>query len=571
MSSFTAFNLDTLFEQQFFSNLDYFFARSMAQAFDENDPIVLTTCALVSKALFQGHICIDIGAVSGPVKAVSETVSDQIRFPDSGTWITALKKSLMVSENIRTPLVLDSDHRLYLSKYYDFQNRLVQNISQRIFLSPENMTALAVDELLESYFSSSDTHVSHQKKAVKNAVLNQFTIISGGPGTGKTFVTAVITRMFLAYAKRFGLPEPRILCVAPTGKAASKMENGHTIHSVLRPLKDTPGFYYNKDNQLQKDVVIIDEASMIDISLLVRLLEAIPFKAKVIMIGDKDQLSSVQAGAVYSDICSVEELSSNRFVLDYNFRSRGKTGIDLLAKAIKGKDVHSLEEILTSGKYPDVVFEPIHHNGFIFDTVHHHITEGYTSFVCAEAVESALEELDTFKILCAHNSGEYGTLQINHVCEKILRSRRNFDIQDRVFKNMIMVNTNDYKKGLFNGDTGIVFEKNGEKAAFFKNPDKTIKQYRTSDLPGYDTAFAITIHKSQGAEFDSILMMIPDRISPVITRQLLYTGVTRARQKVIIIGKMEIIKAAVGLNVERNSGIGKYLKKAIRRIEKKLF
>lgn len=564
MRLYTVFNLDTLFEQQFFSNLDYFFARSMAKAFDENDPIVLATCALVSKSLFEGHICLDISAISETVRSVSETCSDGILFPDSDIWITALKTSSMVSDNIQTPLVLDSDHRLYLSKYYDFQNRLIQNISQRVSLRPQDMAETTIDELLDSYFTGPDKHVSHQKKAVKNAVLKQFTIISGGPGTGKTFVTAIITRMFFAYAEKFGLREPKILCVAPTGKAASKMENGSTIHSVLRPLKDTPGFYYNKNNQLKKDVVIIDEASMIDITLLVRLLEAIPLEAKVVMIGDKDQLSSIQAGAVFSDIGSVGELSSNIVVLDYNFRSRGKTGIDKLAKTINENDAHRLEDILTSGQYPDIVFETIDHTGLVAGTIHKHILEGYKSFVTADTVESALNELDTFKILCAHNSGEYGTLQINHVCEKILRSKINFDIQERFYKKAIMVNTNDYKKGLFNGDTGIVFEKNGEKTAFFKSQDNTIKQYRYSDLPGSDTAFAITIHKSQGAEFNSILMIIPDRISPVITRQLLYTGVTRARDKVIIMGKMEILKAAVNLNVKRNSGIGTYLKKAIK-------
>jgi len=174
-----------------------------------------------------------------------------------------------------------------------------------------------------------------------------------------------------------------------------------------------------------------------------------------------------------------------------------------------------------------------------------------------------VNELDNFKILCAHNSGEYGTLQINHVCENILRSDNNFDIQGKLFKKIIMVNTNDYKKGLFNGDTGIVLEKKGESTVFFKTLENKIKQYRASDLPGHDAAYAITIHKSQGSEFKTVLIIVPDKLSPVMTRQLLYTGVTRAKTNIIIIGNIEIIKKAINLSVRRNSGLSMCLEKEI--------
>ncbi|MBU8911542.1 MAG: exodeoxyribonuclease V subunit alpha [Desulfobacterales bacterium] len=563
MPQYTAFNLDNLFEQRFFSNLDYFFARSMAKAFDENEPIVTVSCALVSKSLFEGHICLDIKGMSGTVRSVSESRDDRIKFPDFDTWIKALQNSLMVSDNIQTPLVLDSDHKLYFSKHYDFQNRLSKNIAQRLSLKPLKMDETAIDEMLEEYFTRSDKHVVPQKNGVKNALRSHLTIISGGPGTGKTFVTTVIKKMFLVYANEHELPEPRIICVAPTGKAASKMEQGSTIHSILKPLRDNPGFYYNKNNLLQADVIIIDEASMIDILLFTRLLEAVPMEAKVIILGDKHQLASIQAGSVFSDICNVKGLSFNIFFLEYNFRSKGKTGIENLSKAITGNDAQRLEELLISGRYPDVVFENLESNVPVAGIVTKYILEGYKSFVLADTVEAALNELDDFKILCAHNSGEDGTLQINHVCENILRSDNNFAIQEKLFKKIIMVNTNDYKKGLFNGDTGIAFEKNGKSSAFFKTLDNKVKKYRASDLPGSDTAFAITIHKSQGSEFNTILMVIPDRISPVVTRQLLYTGITRAKTKIIIAGNINIIKKAVNLSVKRNSGLSMCLEKEI--------
>ncbi|MDA3787368.1 MAG: AAA family ATPase, partial [Desulfobacula sp.] len=410
MSQYTEFALGNLFEQHIFSNLDYFFARSMAKAFDEKDPIVLTSCALVSKSLFEGHICLNIKAMSETVLPVSEAGNDLIKFPDLNSWINALQNSLMVSDNIQTPLVLDSDHRLYFSKYYDFQNRLARNIIQRVFLKPSNMDEATIDEMLELYFTQGDKYINHQESAVKHAIKNHFTIVSGGPGTGKTYVTTIIKKIFLSYSGKHALPVPKIICVAPTGKAASKMDQGSTIHSILKPLKNSPGFYYNKNNTLQTDVIIIDEASMIDIILLTRLLEAIPMTAKVIVLGDQHQLSSIQAGSVFSDICKAKGLFSNLFFLDYNFRSKGKTGIENLSKAINANDVQGLEYILTAGLYPDVVFESLKGKALVDSAVNKFILDGYKPFVSADTVEEALKELDNFKILCAHNSGEYGTL-----------------------------------------------------------------------------------------------------------------------------------------------------------------
>jgi len=522
MSRYTLFEIHNLFELQFFSSLDYYFADSMSKAFDETDSIVLASCALVSKVLSEGHICLDIQKTANTVLSVSKTIDVNLKFPGFDDWLKALENSSIVSkisgdsDTIETPLVLDSSHRLYFSKYFDFQNRLIGNIARRFFLKPLFMDEAIVDEMIAASFVGENRHISNQKKTVKNAVCNNFTVISGGPGTGKTFITSIIKDILLSYAAKQDLVKPKIICVAPTGKAASKMENGSTIHSILKPLKNTPGFYHNKNNLLLTDVIIIDEASMVDISLLTRLLEAVPVTAKVIMLGDKNQLSSIQAGSVFSDICSVKSLVPNIFFLEYNFRSKGKTGIENLSKAINNSDIENLEFILSSGQYPDIVFVPLN--------------------------APSTESFD------------------------------NSDIDKKPFKKIIMINTNDYKKGLFNGDTGVCFEhsfKNGfeiseEKEVFFKSLDNGLKQYRVLDLPDNDTAFAITIHKSQGSEFKTVLIILPDKLSPVVTRQLLYTGVTRAKTKVIVVGDLNIIKKAISLSVERNSGMTEYLAQKIK-------
>ena len=544
------------------------------------------------------YVTITYGLIKTKLQSIRYSISkhidhidNTIKWPDFNTWIKHLKNTPIVSDTINTPLVFDSYFCLYFSRYFDFQNRLINNISQRFFLinrsgadqidsctttnkSIQNdsidfdrsffIKEAIVDEMLGKYLPGSDKHIISQKKAVKNSLMNNFTIISGGPGTGKTYIVSIIQKIILSYAKKYNLPEPEIICMAPTGKAASKMDGAKTIHSVLRPLKDKPGFYYNKNNPMLTDVVIIDEASMIDISLLTRLFEAIPLKAKVILLGDKHQLSSVQAGSVFTDICSVKNLDPNIFFLEYNFRSKGKTGIEKLSKAINSSDADNLENILTSNKYPDVEFEPLDDQGIPENFINKHIIDGYKAFLNADTIKDALDKIDNFKILCAHNSGEYGTLQINYFCEKILRAANNFNTGKKKFKKIVMVNTNDYKKGLFNGDTGIWFDNKGGKKAFFKTFDNNIKQYQTLDLPDNDTAFAITIHKSQGSEFKTVLIILPDRISPVITRQLLYTGVTRAQTKVIIIGNLKIIQKAIGLSVRHSSGLTDYLRNRLK-------
>ncbi len=549
-----AFDLAQLFELRFFSNLDYHFARTMGDLFKEDDPVILTSCALVSRALSHGHICVDIPKVANTTQPIGETGEEKLTFPDKNNWIKALNSSKMVSGFPDMPLVLDKENRLFLAKYYDFQVRLAESIAKRSLLTPFWEDAKQIEICLKDAFCSNDPNTFDQENAVRHSLLNHFTIISGGPGTGKTYVTSRIRQILFSLFKKSGKDDPKIISVAPTGKAASKMEQGSTIHSVLKPRQDRLGFYHNKDNPLVADAVIIDEASMIDIILLTRLLESIPFSARVILLGDRHQLASVQAGSVFADICSSAALASHTFVLKYNFRSKGKSGIENLSKAINENNEDRVEQILSSSRFSDIVFEESGEED-LEKQIAHQIEKGYHSFYEAQTIDHALEELERFKVLCAHNSGRYGTLQINHLCENILRSKTNSDIQGDHFKRVVMIEVNDYQKGLFNGDTCIISEGKGAAAAYIKNQDGKIIKYRVADLPGHKPAFAITIHKSQGSEFKTVLILLPDKLSPVVTRQLLYTGVTRAKEKVIITGKMEIIKKAISHTVSHNSGL----------------
>jgi exodeoxyribonuclease V alpha subunit len=570
-------DLTTLHDLQLISHLDYYFAKTMAEAFHATTSLVQVACALASQAVAEGHICIDLEKKAGTCLKIPE-IEAYIQFPVFEEWQQALNTSAMVGRAIegledrepglanRFPLVLDSGGNLYLSRYYDFQKRLVHNLCARAGLPPVQITQDFSRNHLDPFFSGLPAEqVEKQKQAVEKALALHFLVISGGPGTGKTYITTLIKTLLILYADACGTSKPRILSLAPTGKAASRLENGRTIHSALCPVKKKNHFLYNRENPLPADVVIVDEASMIDIALMTRLLEAIPLEAKVIFLGDKNQLSPVQAGAVFTDICRVKGLGAHLVFLSYNFRSRGKTGIENLARAINQNDITSMETILSDSQYPDIEFEDTRGEKRLDQILEKHIISGYTPLTQQPDLLNCLKNLDKFRILCAHNIGETGTLQINHLCENILRSHPNFAIRSLFFKKIVMINANDYSRGLFNGDTGIVYEENKGIRAGFQDSAGNVRQYRYLDLLSHDTAFAVTIHKSQGSEFDTVLIIIPEKLSPIVTQQLLNTGITRARKKAIIAGSLDVIKEAMTVSPDHTSTVAVLLEQRLGR------
>lgn len=559
-----SFELETLYQNGFFSDLDYYFSKTLAHIFNEHHPLVLTSLAHVSRSLSEGHVCLDIKNLEGNCRHLSDDGQIFFEYPHRDEWINALKTSAAVSEDIHTPLVLDPYQKLYLARYFDFQARLIKTIGCRLSYPGLIPDEPVIDEILSQFFPSDDVNCLTQKTAIKNALVFPFTILSGGPGTGKTFVIGLLGKVLSMYAKKKGQAQKSILCLAPTGKAASKLESGSTIHAALKPFTDRTGFKHNADNPLDADFVIVDEASMIDMPLFVRLMEAIPLTSGILFTGDRHQLTSIQAGSVFSDLCSARLLSTHMVNLDYNFRSRGQTGIEKLSKAINEKDASGFETLLLSGGYPDLLFQSLNKPNSLDALLKYHVPLEYHDFADSRTPEQALSSLERFRILCAHNEGPFGTLQVNHVCEKILRSLHNSGIEKKSFLKPVMVTVNDYRKGLFNGDTGALFEEQGDIAVFFKSPENKVRSYRYLDLPPHDTAFAMSVHKSQGSEFDTVLMIIPDRFSPVVTRQLLYTGVTRARKKVILLGDLEMLKTAISMDIKRHSGVAEHLENKLR-------
>lgn len=575
MSNLSFNDIAMLHESGMFSHLDYYFSTTMANIFNDIEPLEILSAALTCNALSKGSICLDLAGVAGTVLETPEG-KDPIRLPELESWCTLLENSAMVGMDVavcqrqengmasrlhKYPLILDHDNNLYLSRYYDFQCRLSNNVRARIKRQICGPDDEFVNQRIAAYFDRGDARRTFgQQQAVKKALCAGFILVSGGPGTGKTYITDIIQAVLTTWAKENDLTPPRVICLAPTGKAAARLQNGTTIHSALKPVKNGTGFRHNALNPLAADLVIIDEASMIDMALMTRLFEAIRPDARIVMLGDMNQLSPVQAGAVFFDLCHTNILSDFRVFLDVNFRSGGQAGIERLAKAVNASDPDTVADILRAD-HPDLVFVDTGNDQGYQARLESCILKGYKPLWDARSCEQAMAALDGFRILCAHNSGNSGTLQINHLCENILQSKGKGGINRLVFKRLLMVCRNDYKRSLFNGDTCVVLEENGISTAWFA-PEKlrsgqsdTPRHFRVSDLPECELSFALTIHKSQGSEFDTVLILIPEHISPVVTRQLLYTGITRSRKKVVIFGSMPMIRQAVQTSVERRSNL----------------
>lgn len=573
MAEYSVSHLNDLHDQGVLSHLDYYFAKIVADIFDDASPLAMLSAGLASKALADGHVCFNLG-----VNADTEVLDDPggrsvLRLPGLDAWVKTLENTEMVGKTSdrpaaedferrewikKFPLILDRDNNLYLSKYYDFQYRLASDIASRVLAPADPVDGAFIREGMARFFKNQDpVKAAGQQSAVRNAMTRNFLVISGGPGTGKTHITNIISKLLEMWATSNNMPGPRILSMAPTGKAASRLENGATIHSVLQPKPGGIGFRHNRDNPLAADMVIIDEASMIDIALMTRLMEAIPPKARVILLGDRNQLSPVQAGAVFTDICNAKAMAGHRVFLDFNFRSQGQSGIENLANAVNNNDADAVSDILTGGMYEDVRFEETGNTsgpGFT-SALTAHVAGGYRALAESLTPEQAMADMDAFRILCAHNRGEAGTLQINHLCEMILRRYGDSAIKRSFFRQIVMVRRNDYRQELFNGDTGVVWEEKGNRTVWFPDTGGNARRFRYLDIPAHEPGFAVTIHKSQGSEYGTVLIVIPDRISPVVTRQLLYTGITRARKKVVVLGSLDVIREAMETPLERRSNL----------------
>jgi exodeoxyribonuclease V alpha subunit len=600
------FTRDVLHRRGVLSALDWHFARVLARVGGETDEDVLLAAALASRHVGAGHVCLDLTRVAAreaPLDDAGEPVTGY-EWPAPAAWLAALRASALVAapggaEN--TPLVLDGRSRLYLRRYWQHEQRIIAAIRSRLQSDvPIDRPLLAAG--LERLFPAAESGATvDQRGAALAAVSRRFCVISGGPGTGKTYTVSRILALLVEQALHSGVAPPRVLLMAPTGKAAARMmesirrdaatlaceetvraavpTDASTIHRALGTM---PGrlaeFRHGRDRPLVADVVLVDEASMVDVALMARLFDALQPATRVILLGDQDQLASVEAGAVLGDICNAGSDASRqapratsderpaagtgtiRDCIVHLTRSRRygpQSGIGRLARAINTGDADGALAVLRDGG--EVALRAPGAHGQLGAELEAQIEGGLRPYLSAAEGLDQLRALERFRVLCAHRRGPFGAVVVNQQIEQLL-SGRGLLRGGEVFyaRRPIIITENDYQLGLFNGDVGVIVRDRDDpsvRVACFVGADGAPRLLFPARLPAHDTVFAMTVHKSQGSEFDEVAVLLPAQASPVVTRELLYTAVTRARERVVIYAAPETVRHAVSHPVERASGL----------------
>lgn len=570
-------------------DVDFHLARHLvALAREPSAPLALAIATL-SRAQGDGDICIDLGRLANqPLLGDDACAFAGITAPALADWRTALAASGLLSQATDDPgqahdgfpLVLDAADRLYFTKYFHFEQRIAVALRKRSETAPLADDA-AIDAALAVHFpgAAGIGHDPHQRAAARLALSRRLAVITGGPGTGKTTTVAKILAAMLALA---GDAVPRIRLAAPTGKAAARLgesirgakarllaegipaslvaripEEASTLHRLIGTRPDTRRPRHHAGNPLALDTLVIDEASMIDVPLMARVVEALPTQARLVLLGDRDQLASVEAGAVLGDICAGARTAADGgsvATLVTSHRFRDDSGIGALARAINAGDPPAtLAALGADGATALVSGTPAQ----LIDALVARAVVAWRTCLESTNVLEANRHFSAFRVLCALRDGAFGVNGLNARIENGLADAGLINPRDRFYRGRpLLVTANDYGIQLFNGDIGLAWPgDDGRLRACFVAADGTLRSFPLNRLPAHETAFAMTVHKSQGSEFDEVAMVLPDRDSPVLTRELVYTGVTRARQKAVIYGDAALLAGAVQRQVVRTSGL----------------
>jgi len=464
-----------------------------------------------------------------------------------------------------------------------------------------------VQRTLNALFTS-DESVNWQKVAAAVALTRRISVISGGPGTGKT---TTVARLLAALIQMAGEEKCRIRLAAPTGKAAARLTESlggalqklplteaqrarfpteaSTLHRLLGAQPGSQRLRYHAGNPLHLDVLVVDEASMIDLTMMSRLIDALPPHARVIFLGDRDQLASVEAGAVLGDICTwasagftvrrAQELASmtgcemegnvspvagalrdSLCLLQKSYRFGSDSGIGQLAAAVNRGDRHAIRSVF-DGKFSDIEKKQLQ-SGEEYLAMLEDALQGYQHFLDSVQQQASEAEIlaafGRYQLLCALRDGPFGVAGLNEKLEQVLAQKRRIDRQphSRWYEGRpVMISRNDSALGLFNGDIGIALDRGQGLRVWFQMPDGSVKSVQPSRLPEHETAWAMTVHKSQGSEFDHAALILPNQMSPVVTRELVYTAITRARRRLSLYADEGVLTQAVTTRTERRSGL----------------
>ena len=658
--------LERWVERGWLRALDKAFVAFLADLDPTADSLVLLAAALTSHQLGHGHVCLDLfETLKEPDFALSlppegDLLSTPMLLPsallkalDGATWCQALADSVLVARAgdnseaaAQKPLVL-SDRRLYLRRYWTYERRIDAALHRRLTQVEPAPSDLA--QRLEALFGPAspapDALIDWQKLACALATRGAFSIITGGPGTGKTTTVVRLLALLQSPAVERGKPL-RIRLAAPTGKAAARLTESishqvqslqvpeqvrqkipsdvTTVHRLLGSRPGTRHFRHHAGNPLPLDVLVVDEASMIDLEMMANLLDALPPHARMVLLGDKDQLASVEAGAVLGDLCrdaeagmyspqtqtwlesvSGEDLSKSGLqqgdnvqhalaqqvvMLRHSRRFVAGSGIGQLAKLVNQQQDQDARSLLVHGDYTDLFSLALkgeqdralsrllldgHGNGpqgyrHYLGVMHAQRPQDLTSIDdprCVDWARKVLNAFDEFQLLCAVRKGPWGVEGLNQRITQTLFAAQLIESDQQWYEGRpVLMTRNDYGLGLMNGDIGIALrlpegapEENRQalRVAFPRNDGSGgVRFVLPSRLNDVETVYAMTVHKSQGSEFAHTALILPEALNPVLTKELIYTGITRAKNWFSLIEPRQgVFEEALRRKVKRLSGL----------------
>lgn len=581
--------------------------RQFAEYFEE--PAIWPYAYILSQKLTEGNICISVDDV--PANLASTPYTNPVTVKE----LVSLKHLVSKQDVLKTPFILHNN-RLYFQRYFKYETSIINKLkdlmaAEKTVLASRMSQLESQKELIQSLKTdykldglTTKEKVDWQLVAVTQALLNNFSIITGGPGTGKT--TTLAKLLIVLYALD---PNATVALAAPTGKASMRMLESlkgstlnftnetkekigqlvpSTIHSLLGYKRESVNFKHNADNPLPYNWVVVDEASMIDVPMFSKLLAALGDSTRIILLGDKDQLASVEAGSLLGDLCqtlpSLNQFSNetaqwiNQFITDddrkintefiddtkqllaghiielkYSHRFNSQGAIGKVSRAVIEGDLEGLKSLIGAPTASNVTFDFEYKEEILSKFV-----EGYEAYINELDIAEALKKLNQLRVLVAVRESNRGMKAINKFIELHLRKKGLLKPDGDFYENRpIMVTRNMYDLELFNGDTGILRkDSSGNMKAYFEDAKGGVKSVLPAYLTYSETVFAMTIHKSQGSEFNNVLVVLPEGTSnALLTRELLYTGITRAKDHITIQGKQDTIDYAVSTCVKRISGI----------------